>query len=150
MLNLELLLSGLLLVRNRRLVEVGSLNLFFYFIILNSFNLLGLSNIFSFLLGYIFGFLYRYIFCSLYRYLFFYCVVNCSGNVFFLVFNCLVISHNFLFGYCFINFFFYSLVFDFGYSNLLLNSFFYLFVFNFFSFYGEIFDSGFSFNCLRG
>lgn len=124
-----------------RFAEVRSLNLVFYLVVFGSFNLFGLSYIFGFLLGYIFSFLNRYIFGFLYGHLFLYSVVYSSGYIFFLVLNSLVVSHNFFFGYSFVNFFFYGLVLNFLYGDLFLNSFFNLFVFDFFSFIRNIFNS---------
>lgn len=102
------------------LLNLRSLNLIFNFIIFNSFNLSRLSNIFSSFLSNVFSSLNGNVFNSFDGDLFLNGVVNSSGDIFFLIFNSLVISPDSFFRNLFDVTFGYGFVFNNGFGYLFL------------------------------
>jgi hypothetical protein len=137
------------LLNDGLLYNLRSLDLIFNFIIFNSFNLSRLSNVFSSFLRNIFSSLYGYVFSSFNGNLFLYGIVNCSGDIFFLVFNGLVISPNFFFRDLFGITFGDGFVFNNCSGYLFLVRFFYGIVFHGSSFDRVVFNSRSSSNSLR-
>jgi len=130
------------------LLLLRSLNLVFYFIISNSFNLSGLSNHIGNLLLDIFSFLYGNIFNFFNGNSFFNGVINSSGNVFFLIFNCLIIDNFFGFGnYSGNNSRLRNNFFNRN-GNFFFNNSFNFIIFNMFGLIRNIFNSRISFNGL--
>jgi hypothetical protein len=130
-------------------LNLRSLNLIFYFIVVNFFDLSCLSNIFSYLLGNIFNLFNWNIFDFFNWDLFSDSVIGYSWYIFSLIFNGLIISNNFLFRNNFGNC---SLLRNFSghwYLNFFFNSSFNFFIFNSFLFNWVIFNSRFSFNGLE-
>lgn len=127
-------------------MNLGSLNLVFYFIIGYFFYLSRLGNIFSPFLRNVFNFLYRNVFYFLNRNLFLNSVIYSSGYIFFLVFYSLVVYYNFFFRNNFSDYSLlrYNLFSSYGY--FFSSNSFNFFIFDVFSFNREVFYSRFSFN----
>jgi hypothetical protein len=120
---------------------LGSLDLIFNFVIFDSGNLSGFGNVFSSGLGNIFSSLNGNLFNSLDGNLFGYGIEYGSGDIFFLVFNSLVIGPYFFSGDLFNDFSFDGIISGHLSGNLFSVTSFDVFVFHLSSFDGEIFNS---------